>query len=181
MSSSNRAGLSLTETLIASALLLLVSAVVFSMLVPMLGRSVKLDEKEENLQRIVVLRHHLGLRLRPSHILRVLPDRVEFQAPARVATPHGNLIQIGPDEMVAYDETRTFEITGEPRPDGLFVVDREVGTSGGRSLWNLGPGAASLSFSLTRPILTVQVTATTGRFSGGSWQSGFDLVLPNAP
>ena len=97
MSSSNRAGLSLTETLIASALLLLVSAVVFSMLVPMLGRSVKLDEKEENLQRIVVLRHHLGLRLRPSHILRVLPDRVEFQAPARVATPHGNLIQIGPD------------------------------------------------------------------------------------
>ncbi|MEW6280037.1 MAG: hypothetical protein AB1758_15515 [Candidatus Eremiobacterota bacterium] len=172
--------MSLLEVLISAGLLLVISAILFQILVPTMGRSMKLDEKQENLQRGVVLRHHLNMRLKLAQFTAIEPTRLEFYVPDQVSTPYGFLNKVGTDEMVAYDQTKRLEIASEARADGTWVVERIVGQPGTtRGIWNLGPGG-TLSFTSTPPMVNVRVTGTAGRLETGSWTRQFDLVLPNA-
>ncbi len=172
--------MSLPEVLIAATLLLLISAILFDMLVPLLGRSARLDQKQDNLQRGVVLRHHLNMRLKTAQILDVQANRIEFYANDTASTPYGKLNRLGSDEMLAYDESVKLEIGTQARADGIWAVEREVATGNlRRALWNLGPGG-TMTFQVTPPMLEVTLTGTAGRFTSGDWTRRFQLVLPNA-
>ncbi len=176
----SRRGMSLPEILIAASLLLLISAILFDMLVPLLGRSARLDQKQDNLQRGVVLRHHLNMRLKTAQILDVQATRIEFYANDTANTPYGKLNRLGTDEMMAYDESVKLEITTQARADGVWAVERAVGSPDvRRAIWNLGPGG-TMTFRVTSPLLEVTVTGTAGRFTSGNWTRRFQLVLPNA-
>lgn len=172
--------MSIPEVLISASLLLIVSAILFDMLIPLMGRSVKLDQKQDNLQRSVVLRHLMNMRLKNAMILSVDAMHVEFYANDSASTPYGNINKLGKDEMPAYNETRRLEFATETRPDGVWVVEREVGSTGtGRGLWNLGPGG-TMTLTVTKPTVLVALTGTAGHLDGGTWTKSFELVLPNA-
>lgn len=173
--------MTIPEVLVSASLLLLVSAILFNMLIPLMGRSVKLDEKQDNLQRAVVLRHHMLSRLKTAQILNVSDVSVEFYANDVASTPYGSINKLGNDEMLAFDTTRIWEITTETRPNGMWVVDRELGAGGtNRGIWNLGPGG-SMELTVNNPFLRVDLVGSTGHLDGGTWSKAFELFLPNAP
>lgn len=172
--------MTIPEVLLSATLLLLISGILFNMLIPLMGRSVKLDQKQDNLQRGVVLRHFMNTRLKNAMVLAVDATHLEFYANDHATTPYGPLNRLGNDEMLAFDETRRLEIVTEARTEGTWVVEREVGTgAGNRGIWFLGQGG-TWTLTYAKPLLTVAVTGTTGHFDGGTWTKSFDLVLPNA-
>lgn len=172
--------MTIPEVLLSATLLLVISGILLNMLIPLMGRSVKLDQKQDNLQRGVVLRHFMNTRLKNAMILAVDSTHLEFYSNDRATTPYGPLNKLGTDEMLAFDETRKLEITTETRPEGEWVVEREVGTgNGNRGIWFLGKGG-TMTLTFAKPLLTVAITGTTGHFDGGTWSKSFDLVLPNA-
>lgn len=158
-------GTTVMELLIASALLLTLTGVLFAALLPVMGRSGTLDDKQDDLQRVIVLREYLARRLQGSYVKKVRDLSIEFYQPDVVTTRVGEVQRVTEEETPAWDETRTFEIAFENGE----VVDQVRGTRDKRRvLWDLGPGSRVRFDGTSLPLVVVEVETPRGQVTGTS-------------
>lgn len=168
-----RRGATLIEIVFASALLLVVTGVLMQSLTSVMRSARPLDERQDNLQKLVVFREDLIRRLAAGKVRKVAATAVEMYFPEAVPTSVGPLPRIDESEMVLWDETRVVEILKEP---GGTVVERVRGgpASARRVLWNLGAEGALVFDASHLPL--VAVTVRTGAVPD-RWERTFHVVL----
>ncbi|MBI3926805.1 MAG: hypothetical protein HY319_14790 [Armatimonadetes bacterium] len=160
--------MTLLEVLISAGMLLVLTSVALQVLIPMMTRYSRVDARQENMQRGIILQELMVRDLTEARIRAIYADRVEYYMPQRLDTPMGRLDQVGTDEMVAWNIYDLHILDSDVLPDASVIVQqRVVGTNPAtRTLWNLGEGG-SLSFDYSRkPLLKATVTSTLDRTPG---------------
>lgn len=180
-------GTTLFEMVVASTLLLIVSALVFQIVIPTMQRAQPGDDKQENLQRILFLRTYMVKQLNGARVLEVTADSLDYYLPKREETEYGELDRLEPSNMVEWDDSVRYRITTFERDGQQVVVNGEVDLSSGtdiftpqRWLWNLGEGG-SLQFQFDEtvsPVLTMTARSNKGQYGGGVWERVTDMVIP---
>lgn len=182
-SSSRTEGLSLVEVVLASALLLLLSAAVLRYVLPIFQHADRMDTEQENLQRFVLFRSHLSKRLKNSQVdlAGSTPSVLRFVPPVQVQTAHGRLNRVNALEMTDWDSDnpREIRLVGE----GLLVdklVEAADTDPANLRLWEMGE-AARLEFDFSAPPLVRVVVG--GRKGHGAdaplWERTFTVQLKN--
>lgn len=155
-------GLTLIETLVAAALLLLVMSMIIVALVMGFDRSHKLESKQENLQEFIIFRERLHLAVRNAMIELSASDatNLSFILPARRPTAFGHLDTVSLSESTRWDTGTTYTVSFTQVGSDHVFLQRQSGPSGSSETvwWNMGKLPAGAHFELSRmPTLTVQV------------------------
>lgn len=169
------------ELLIGSGLLLLLTALLFQTVVPVMRDASRVDAKQENLQRLILTREYLNKRLRSCKVDRVEALAVEFYQPTLVDTNIGPVARINDAEMVDWDYSVKYRIHCLPSGE---VVDEVPGRPDTRRLvWNLGEGGALRFDPTALPLVQVEVRTFAGQPKDArgqvvdAWVRTFPLVL----
>lgn len=168
----SRRGATLIEIVMAAALLLVVTGVLLQVLTTVMRGARPLDERQDNLQRLIVFREDLTRRLSLGKVRRVTDAAVEMYLPRTVTTNFGGVPRIDASEMVEWDEARVVSVVMEA---GGTIV--EMGPDGRRVLWPLGAGGF-LGFDAAHfPLIAVKVRTQSGTVDGGAWERTFHVML----
>lgn len=157
--------MSLAEVLVAAALLLGLTTVVLGVLVPLMRRSMLVDDRQERQQRLVFLREELNRQLQRGWVTEVQPDFTTFYLPDTTGDLH--LARLTPEGVTAW---RTGELHRFALEGSQLV---ESWPNGRRLLWDLGPGASLRLDASGLPLLLVEV----GGQQGGVWRQTLGIVL----
>lgn len=141
-------GLTVAEVLISSAMMLLLSSIFFTAVIPALSREKWFQDKQTNVTGYLVAREHL-VELLPHCLLVPEAERsvvgtpdillLEFYKQEEVQTESfASLATIDLRESVIYDETKRFQI--RLTSDGKLIETDEL-LSYKKLIWNLGEGA----------------------------------------
>lgn len=154
-------GTTVLELLIGSALLLMLTGLLFQTVIPVMRDAARVDAKQENLQRLILLREYLNKRLRSCKVRDVTAMAVEFYQPDLVDTLVGEVPRINEAEMVEWDESTLYEITCLPSGE---VVDQARGKPDTRRvLWNLGKSGSVKFDGAALPLVQVEVRTLAGQ------------------
>lgn len=174
----DKRGLTLIELGVAATILLLITVMVFQVMIPLMNRAQPGDDKQENLQRLLFLRHYLNSRLQGARVLAVDLYGLDYYLPQRVETDLGPLDQIYDSDVVLWEESRRYRVTTVDRGGDVVVVDGlSSAPENGRPLWNLGPGGDLFFDASSLPLLTLTARSRWGRYSGEVWERQIDLVV----
>lgn len=172
-----RAGMTIVEIMIAATLLVVLTGVLLQLLVPILRNATRMDEKQDNLQKLIILREDLLHRLKAGKVKAVSELAIEFYAPDLVDTGLGPLPRIDTSEIEAFDETHVHEIVTET--DGTLVHQVRHQPHTRQVLWALGPGGAATFDGSRLPLLGVSIRTRAGEIERTTsvWERSFDLML----
>ncbi|MBI3929848.1 MAG: type II secretion system protein [Armatimonadetes bacterium] len=153
-------GLTLLEMLVSAGLLLVLTAALFQVMVPMMQRADRTDSRQENFQRSVIFREFLTRRL-PDAELSVSRARLSYYLPDTLDSPIGPLPEVSDSEKVELDRNRRYLLETVEVQGNVVIEERVDGDAASRRrLWNLGP-EGSLEFDGSAiPLLRVQVRCT---------------------
>lgn len=175
------AGTTMLELLIGSGLLLLLTALLFQTVVPVMRDASRVDAKQENLQRLILTREYLNKRLRSCNVDRVEELFIEFYQPALVETRVGPVARISDAEMVDWDYSARYRIYCLPNGRVVDEVPGQPDTR--RLLWNLGEGGALRFDRSALPVVQVEVRTLAGQPANAQgqvvdpWVRTFSVVL----
>lgn len=177
-----RRAFTLSEVLLASALLLVVTGLTLSILTDTYRRSILLDTKQDALQRFIVARNTLSRRLLNVNVQlsRTLPDRLVFLTAATVSTAYGNLNQVSSTEMTNWITDQPRELSVENRGGRRFLVEKAFGRSDPQSLRVLWPMGEVGELQVdTRQMPMLQITLTTQDSEHRPWSGSFTVRVEN--
>ncbi len=176
--------MTLIEILVASGLLIVLTMAFFQILAPALRRTVKIDRRQENLQRFILFKEYLTKRMGNVRLIAdtVGPTSLEFYLPDQVDTAeYGPVNVVKVTEMIYWNENIKNRITIPESGDKNRIIT-EIAGEKVRPLWNLGP-SGEVTFSFDRsgiPQLTTEITITDEKEPmAAPWKNSFKVYIKN--
>ncbi|MDQ7825723.1 MAG: type II secretion system protein [Candidatus Eremiobacteraeota bacterium] len=176
-------GMTLTELLVASGLMIFVSLVFFQIFSPTLQRTIRIDKKQEQLQKFILFKEYLTKRLNNVQIKEVTQTEIKFYLPDQAETGSGKLNLIDTSEMTQWNTSAVYTIAiNETAEDSVIQESLEGSPSSdsrNRKLWSLGPGG-TLAFDAAKlPLLGITVKAREKVNNELiPWERHFNVYLP---
>lgn len=176
--SSSRRALSLAETLVAAALLLVVTGIALQFFWPVLTHFGWLDSKQDRLQAEVLFRNYLDTRLKDAWVTGATPTQVEFYQPERAETSFGRLTVVDPSGLAHFDKSRHYRLSLVRRGRDAYWTESVENSS--HSLWNLGPDGACQLAMADRDTLQFTFSGTDRSLHGtpAPWRSTLLCLHP---